>query len=64
VPGKEDKDRPCFTVMKMIRKLFNVIEWSVLTLQKAIKEIKFNLLGQRDPFNSLFLFPHAREAFL
>jgi len=28
LPGKEDKERPCFTLATMMRKLFNVIERS------------------------------------
>ena len=48
LPGKEDKEIPCFILATMMRQLFNVIERSFLALYNAIKEIKFNPLGQRN----------------
>ena len=50
LPGKEDKQRPCFTLATMTRQLFNVIERSFLggkTIQKplAYGQIEFSVTG-------------------
>jgi len=66
LPGKEDKERPCFILATMMKKLFNVIKGLAWHCKMQQRKLNLTLLDNgtlRNNFNSLFLFPHAKKTF-